>query len=162
MSHLIGQGRGQLPELPDHLATLRGLTKWADRIAHPTDAAHTMEQAFQHMLSGKHRPVGVEAPWDVFGQAAEVSKPKPARTIKAPVPDPADIESEAALIKKAKNPLIMVGAGGYRVVGEWPGWRGCYRRSPLHIVPVRGFYQTTTLWHCCHRLPGITGRIAIC
>ena len=29
MTHLIGQGRGQLHELPDQLALLRGLTKWA-------------------------------------------------------------------------------------------------------------------------------------
>ncbi|MEC9104732.1 MAG: thiamine pyrophosphate-binding protein, partial [Pseudomonadota bacterium] len=38
MSHLIGQGRGQLHELPDHLGTLRGITKWADRINHPSEA----------------------------------------------------------------------------------------------------------------------------
>ena len=39
MSHLIGQGRGQLHELPDQLATLRGLTKWTERIDHPSGVA---------------------------------------------------------------------------------------------------------------------------
>lgn len=35
-SHNIGRGRGILHELPDQLAILRGLTKWAERINHPT------------------------------------------------------------------------------------------------------------------------------
>src|SRR5476651_2317110 len=38
MSDLIGRGRGQLHELPDQLATLRGLTKGAERIDHPSEA----------------------------------------------------------------------------------------------------------------------------
>ena len=42
MSHLIGQGRGQLHELPDQLALLRGLTKWSERINHPTQAPSVM------------------------------------------------------------------------------------------------------------------------
>ena len=33
MSYLIGQGRGQLHELPDQLALLRGLTKWSERMS---------------------------------------------------------------------------------------------------------------------------------
>ncbi|MEJ2761842.1 MAG: thiamine pyrophosphate-binding protein, partial [Gammaproteobacteria bacterium] len=33
----IGSGRGYLHELPDQLATLRSLTKWADRINHPSE-----------------------------------------------------------------------------------------------------------------------------
>ena len=37
---MIGRGRGQLHELPDQLATLRSLLKWADRIEHPTQASY--------------------------------------------------------------------------------------------------------------------------
>jgi acetolactate synthase I/II/III large subunit len=35
-SFMIGAGRGQLHELPDQLATLRSLLKYAERIEHPT------------------------------------------------------------------------------------------------------------------------------
>src|ERR1700734_3907837 len=73
MSHLIGQGRGQLHELPDQLALLRGLTKWAERINHPTEAPRIMAEAFRQLACGRVRPVAVEAPWDVFGMKAEVA-----------------------------------------------------------------------------------------
>src|ERR1700722_8375441 len=53
MSHLIGRGRGQLHQLPDQLATLRGLTKAAERINHPSEAAATMAGLFTRMLSGR-------------------------------------------------------------------------------------------------------------
>src|SRR5260370_18076155 len=35
-SAMIGRGRGQLHEMPDQLATLRTLLKFAERIQHPT------------------------------------------------------------------------------------------------------------------------------
>src|SRR5208282_4712565 len=56
MSHLIGRGRGQLHELPDQLATLRGLTKAAERINHPSEAAATMAEAFRQLACGRIRP----------------------------------------------------------------------------------------------------------
>jgi acetolactate synthase-1/2/3 large subunit len=118
MSHLIGQGRGQLHELPDHLGTLRGLTKWAQRINHPTEAGQVMDEAFRQMLSGRQRPVGVEAPWDVFGMAADVDAPGRATPSPAPRPDPNAVEQAAAMIRAARNPLIMLGSGAIGAVDE--------------------------------------------
>lgn len=111
MSHLIGRGRGQLHELPDQLALLRGLTKWSERIDHPTAAPQVMAEAFRQLASGRIRPVAVEAPWDVFGQKAEVTSPVRATPIPAPLPDPDSIAAAAKLIAAAKRPLISVGAG---------------------------------------------------
>ncbi len=111
MSHLIGQGRGQLHELPDHLGTLKGLTKWAARINHPTEAGAVMAEGFKEMLSGRQRPVGIEAPWDVFGMAAEVDMPQAVSPAPVPRPDPELVAKAAALIRSAKNPLIMLGSG---------------------------------------------------
>jgi acetolactate synthase-1/2/3 large subunit len=111
MSHLIGRGRGQLHELPDQLALLRGLTKWAARIDHPTAAPEVMAEAFRQLASGRIRPVAVEAPWDVFGQRADVAPAMRATPIPAPHPDPESIAAAARLIAAAKRPLITVGAG---------------------------------------------------
>lgn len=118
MSHLIGQGRGQLHELPDHLATLKGLTKWADRIDHPTEAAAKMDTAFRQMLSGRPRPVGIEAPWDVFGMAAEVQAPVASVPDPAPAADSDQIARAAQMIRAARNPLIMVGSGAWGAAAE--------------------------------------------
>jgi acetolactate synthase I/II/III large subunit len=114
MSHLIGQGRGQLHELPDQLALLRGLTKWSERINHPTEAPLVMAEAFRQLASGRIRPVAVEAPWDVFGMKAEVTPVAPLDPIAPPMPDPDSIVAAAKLIAEAKRPLISVGAGALR------------------------------------------------
>lgn len=111
MSRLIGQGRGQLHELPDQLALLRGLTKWSERINHPTEAPRVMAEAFRQLASGRIRPVAVEAPWDVFGMKAEVTQVAPLGPIAAPTPDPDSIAAAARLIAEAKRPLLSVGAG---------------------------------------------------
>jgi acetolactate synthase I/II/III large subunit len=111
MSHLIGRGRGQLHELPDQLALLRGLTKWAERIDHPTDAPRVMAEAFRQLASGRVRPVAVECPWDVFGSRAEVAPVAPLPPIAPPPPDPDSIRAAAKLIAEARRPLITVGAG---------------------------------------------------
>jgi len=111
MSHLIGQGRGQLHELPDQLATMRGLTKWAERINHPTEAPGVMAEAFKQLQTGRIRPVAVEAPWDVFGMSAEVDMDVSMELPKPPAADPDQIAAAVKLLKDAKNPMITVGAG---------------------------------------------------
>ncbi|MBW8298324.1 MAG: acetolactate synthase [Hydrogenophaga sp.] len=110
MSHLIGQGRGQLHELPDQLALLRGLTKWSGRIDHVTEASGVMAEAYEKMMSGRRRPVAVEVPWDVFGQTGPAIS-VPTEPAPAPMPDPARIAEAAALLRQAKRPMIMVGGG---------------------------------------------------
>jgi acetolactate synthase-1/2/3 large subunit len=112
MSHMIGQGRGQLHELPDQLALLRGLTKWSERINHPTEAGPVMQEAFRQLRSGRIRPVAVEAPWDVFGMKAQIPPPAVATApAAAPEADPDTIAAAATLIAQARRPLIMLGAG---------------------------------------------------
>jgi acetolactate synthase-1/2/3 large subunit len=111
MSHLIGQGRGQLHELPDQLAMLRGLTKWAERINHPSEAPGVVNEAFRQLSSGRIRPVAIEVPWDVFGMKAEVNLDVARADWAPPEPDPDSITQAVKLIRQAKNPLITVGAG---------------------------------------------------
>lgn len=111
MSHLIGQGRGQLHELPDQLALIKGLTKWSERINHPTEAFTVMAEAFKQLQSGRPRPVAVETPWDVFGMEGHVEMGKPMSLSSSPEPNPDAIKEAAKLLSNSKNPLIMVGGG---------------------------------------------------
>lgn len=110
-SYYIGRGRGILHELPDQLATLRGLTKWSERINHPTEAAAVVGEAFKHLTSGRPRPVAIEAPWDVFGAKGMVDLDVPMAVPPPPEPDPEDIARAVALLQGAKNPMISVGGG---------------------------------------------------
>ena len=111
MADLIGKGRGQLHELPDQLALLRGLAKWAERMNHPSEAPEVMTQAFRQLRSGRPRPVAVEAPWDVYGQRAIIPVIESAEPIPPPQLDDRALSDAAKLIVASRRPLISVGAG---------------------------------------------------
>ena len=77
-SDLIGRGIGLLHEIPDQLAILKGLTKWAERIAHPSETGKLVNRAFRQLADGRPRPVALEMPRDIMALAAEVELPEPA------------------------------------------------------------------------------------
>lgn len=110
-SYNIGRGRGILHELPDQLATLRGLTKWSERINHPSEAAAVVGEAFKQLTSGRQRPVAIEAPWDVFGAKGMVDLDVPMEVAPPPEPDPDAIARALALLQNANKPMITVGSG---------------------------------------------------
>ena len=118
MAELIGRGRGQLHELPDQLATLRGFTGWAERIDHAAQAPRLVAEAFRGMSGGRIRPAAIEAPWDVFGQAAQVDLAVDRAPRAPPAPDADRIAEAARLVREAKNPMIVVGAGAQHAPEE--------------------------------------------
>jgi acetolactate synthase-1/2/3 large subunit len=117
-SHMIGRRRGQLHELPDQLATLRTLLKWAERIEHPSQAPHLVARAFQEMMSGRRGPVALEMPWDQFSATAEVTPQEPLPPHPNPVPDPEKIAALAKLINEARAPMLWVGGGALHAPAE--------------------------------------------
>jgi acetolactate synthase-1/2/3 large subunit len=117
-SAFIGRGRGILHELPDQLATLQGINKWAARIDHPTGASAAVAEAFRKMREGRPGPAALETPWDVLGQRAEVSLVAPAAPPSPPPVDPESIRRAVELIRAAKNPMITVGAGALHAGAE--------------------------------------------
>ena len=110
-SHLIGRGFGLLHEVPDQLAILRGLTKWAERINHPSETGKLVNEAFRQLGDGRPRPVALEMPLDIMALEGEVALPAPEPPPPAPPPDPELIDTAAALLAGATQPLIYVGSG---------------------------------------------------
>jgi acetolactate synthase-1/2/3 large subunit len=110
-SQWLGRGRGHLHEMPDQLATLRGMTKWATRIEHPNQAPQLVARAFQEMHSGRQGPVALEAPWDYFTSTAAVNRMAPLARVPNPPLSADGVDKAARLLKSAKAPMIMVGGG---------------------------------------------------
>jgi acetolactate synthase-1/2/3 large subunit len=110
-STLIGRGFGLLHEVPDQLAILRGLTKSAERINHPSETGKRVNEAFRQLADGRPRPVALEMPLDVMALEGEVALPDPETPPPAPPPDPELIEKAASLLAGAKQPMIYVGSG---------------------------------------------------
>jgi len=110
-SNLIGRGFGLLHEIPDQLAILKGLTKWAARINHPSETGKLVNEAFRQLGDGRPRPVALEMPLDIMALETEVALPGIEAPPPAPLPDPELIGQAAALLAGAKQPMIYVGSG---------------------------------------------------
>lgn len=108
---MIGRGIGQLHELPDQMAIMRGLTKWATRIEHPTQVQHAVDEAFRQLNTGRPRPVGLEMPMDVLTATADVTLADPDTHYGVIAPEPDRIEQAAKLLGAAERPLIFIGSG---------------------------------------------------
>jgi acetolactate synthase-1/2/3 large subunit len=110
-STAIGRGIGYLHEIPDQLGILQRLTKWAERVPHPSLAPQLVNEAFKRIKSGRPRPVALEMAPDMMELSCDVEL---LGTVSAPAPPSADphlIERAAALLGKARRPLIMIGGG---------------------------------------------------
>src|SRR5216110_2015636 len=87
-SNLIGRGFGLLNEIPDQLAILRGLTKFAARINHPSETGKLVNEAFRQLGDGRPRPVALEVPLDIMALETEVALPAIEAAPPSPPPDP--------------------------------------------------------------------------
>ena len=114
----IGKGKGVLHEIPDQLAILRGLTKWAERATRAADVPGLLYAAFVELRNGRPRPVALEIPMDVLAERGAVELAARPAPITYPQPDPDLIEQAAKALGKAKLPLIFVGSGAQNVCAE--------------------------------------------
>lgn len=111
-STAIGVGAGELHELPDQTAIVKGLTRWHGIARSPEDVLPLMNTAFAKLAAGIG-PVAVELPADVLQESATVTPPAVAV---APAPKEADgalVTAAAAALADAKAPMIIAGAGAY-------------------------------------------------
>jgi acetolactate synthase-1/2/3 large subunit len=109
-SAAIGRGLGVLHEIPGQSEILRTLTKWSGLALRPEEIPPLVHRAFAELRSGRPRPVGLEIPPDVLAGRAEATIHSPAGH-SPEVPDPAQLDSAAALLRAARRPVIFAGGG---------------------------------------------------
>ena len=107
---LIGANRGILHEVDDQLDLIKPVTKWAHRVMDPTDIPDAVHQAFQHLKTGRPRPVEIEIPPETLAELADVELREPEEYPKMSA-DQQKIETAANMLADAANPLIWVGGG---------------------------------------------------
>lgn len=117
-SEYVGRGRGQLHELADQLATLRGLVKHAARIDRPSDAPRIVNDAIAAATAGRPGPTAVEMCWDRMAEIEPVTPSPPAAPAPPPEPDPDALNDAVELISGARRPLLMCGAGAQHAADE--------------------------------------------
>ena len=114
----IGKGYGDLHEIDDQLGMIRHITKWAERIDHPTQAPDTIREAFKQLTTGSPRPVEIEMPMDIMALESPVDLLPSVTGYPLPPIDTAQVDTAVELLKAAKKPLIYVGSGAMEASAE--------------------------------------------
>lgn len=113
----IDRGHGHLHEIYDQLGLARHIVKYAERIRAPAQAPEIVGQAIRAALGGRPGPAMIECAIDVWGKVGTMVFPP----ILAPARPPVDkvlVEQAAAILERAKRPLIVVGGGAQQAARE--------------------------------------------
>jgi acetolactate synthase-1/2/3 large subunit len=115
----IGHGTGALHEINDQLGLLRGLSKLALRVEHPTGVEAAVNAAIDATRSGRPRPAAVEIPMDVLAERAPVAPIHPRTHAAETVPfDESQLGRIAEALSGARAPMIFVGSGAQGVAAQ--------------------------------------------
>src|SRR5207248_1019820 len=104
-------GMGSLQEM-DHVAVVKSVTKKALTLQSADDAYASAAECMRTALSRRTGPVFMDVPIDVFFGAADLPEatehltPDP-----GPPPDPDKVSATARLLREAKRPVVIGGAG---------------------------------------------------
>ena len=105
------QGRFQIVDV---VAMMRPITKFAKQIVNGNTIPSVVREAFR--LAEEERPgaVHIELPEDIAAEHVEEQPLYTPTTPRRPTCDDAAIDQAAAMIRAAKHPLLLVGAGANR------------------------------------------------
>ena len=117
-STAIGKGYGDLHEINDQLGMISHITKWAERIDHPSLAPDRVQEAFKQLTTGSPQPVEIEMPMDIMALQAEVELLPAISDYPSPPIDTAQITEAVKILVNAKKPLIYVGSGALEASRE--------------------------------------------
>jgi len=100
-------------QILDVVEMMRPLTKYTHSIVSGNNIPSRIREAFR--ISQEERPgaAHLELPEDVAGEEAE-SQPLPRSRARRPVAERKAIKQAVEMIEKAKNPLLLIGAGSNR------------------------------------------------
>ena len=105
------QGRFQIVDV---VAMMRPITKFAKQIVNGNTIPSVVREAFR--LAEEERPgaVHIELPEDIAAERLEAQPLYPPTSPRRPICDDVAIDQAAAMIRAAKHPLLLVGAGANR------------------------------------------------
>jgi acetolactate synthase-1/2/3 large subunit len=105
------QGRFQIIDV---VATMKPITKFARQIVNGHSIPSLVREAFRLALEERPGPVLLELPEDIAEERVSGADLIPARAPQRPICADAPIDEAARLIRAAKHPLVLVGAGANR------------------------------------------------
>ncbi|CAN0451194.1 unnamed protein product, partial [Phaeothamnion confervicola] len=99
----------------DHIGMFGPVTKWVRRVSEADRVIDYLDMAFTQATTGRPGPVALMLPADMLLERIKAPVMRKAQLASVPLDrscaDPARIAEAAALIAKAKNPLVVAGGG---------------------------------------------------
>jgi thiamine pyrophosphate-dependent acetolactate synthase large subunit-like protein len=105
-----GRRRGELHELKDQPGVMEALAGWTRAVECVEEVPEALRDAFRSMRVGRPRAAYLQIPLDLLQIEAEIDTLTPAPVTPVP-PSAADIAAAVRLLREAKRPLIVAGAG---------------------------------------------------
>lgn len=92
---------------------VKPVSKKAVLITRPDTAVDTFLRAYQTAASGRPGPVVLQIPYDIQHSLVDdrLPDPRPRLRVHPPAPDPEGVAEAAALLARARRPLLVVGSG---------------------------------------------------
>jgi len=106
----LGKGRGRLHEITSQQAAMAPLTAFSRTVRKPQEMPAAYADAYRIFEAGRPRPVHIELPLDLLA-APGPSLPERAAIATPPAPAPGLIAEAAAVIARARRPVILAGGG---------------------------------------------------
>jgi len=103
-------GMGAFQEV-DQVGILKPVTKWCERVTEPGRISWVMRRAFSLATQGRPGPVYIDVPRDVGAQEAKTPRYVPVEYPLRTSGDPRKIKEAAALLLKARRPVLVAGGG---------------------------------------------------
>src|SRR5258706_674299 len=104
----------------DHVALMKPITKWTERIYDAKRIPDVVDTAFRQATSGRPGPVYIDMPGDILGEKIEEDQlhyPGPWKRAPRSLGDPNAVREAIALLAKAERPVVISGCGGWWAVG---------------------------------------------
>ena len=89
------------------------MAKWVAQIDDAARIPELVSQAFHRAVGGRPGPVVIALPEDMLTDHAEVAKMPAPYKIVQPYPGVADLEAMRELLAMARQPLMILGGGGW-------------------------------------------------
>lgn len=96
----------------------RPITKWNSTISSPEVIPEVVRKAFKIAESEKPGATHIEFSEDMAGRDIEGGQPISPKRVRRPDPDDQALEETAALLKKARYPIIIAGNGAVRTLAS--------------------------------------------
>jgi acetolactate synthase I/II/III large subunit len=109
----LGKNKGFIHDAENQLAMLRTVTRRAERVLHAHQIFETVVALGRDIVTGRPQPGAVEIPTDLLDARtpADFQTPPPVPRV---APDAAAIDNAAALIARARRPIVWLGGGCVR------------------------------------------------